>query len=80
METTKSYTRYIQRMYGEYASSYDEKTPLEGECFIVADDEDEDGYNWRIFIPEHWALVEHLSDQEIYAKYPGAPYRFDKGE
>ena len=69
------FERFINVMYGEYASSFDGVTPLEGPCYCVGEAEDDEGINWRSFTPEHWEQVKHLSDQEIFENYPAAPYR-----
>jgi hypothetical protein len=39
---------------------------------VVADEEDEEGYEWRIFTEECYNKLTLFAD-EIYAKFPAAP-------
>lgn len=70
------FERFENVMYGDYASSFDSKTPLAGKCYCVGDVEDEEGLNWRSFTPEHWEQVKHLTNEEIIYRYPAALYRY----
>lgn len=76
------YDRFTSMFYdGAYLDSYDGKTPLAGTCYCVGRVDDEEGYEWRSFTPEHWELIKDMTDEEIYKTYPVAPLNegpFDK--
>lgn len=69
--------RFRNRFYGDYLDSYDQESVLNGWCFCVGREDDEEGLYWRSFTPENWELVKDMSDEEIYKKYPEAPLRDD---
>lgn len=64
----------FKNMYypGGYLDSYD-GSPLEGECWTVGYDDDEEGYFWRGFTNENWDKIKDMSDEEIYNKFDVAP-------
>lgn len=69
----KELERGANKMYGDYVCSKCGK-PLMGWVNFVGEVEDDEGHYWRTFCNDCWPGIEHMSDAEIYAQYPEAPY------
>jgi len=66
------FERFMNRFYGDYRSSFDGTSILAGLCYCVGKSDDEEGFEWRSFTPEHWELVKNMSDEEIFSRFPAA--------
>lgn len=61
-----------QRMYGDYKCSCGCGTQLIGLCCGVGDEEDINGYDWRMFDLNCWGNIkmhQHKTLEEIYNEY-----------
>ena len=63
-----------QRMYGDYLCSCGCMTLLSGTCYGVGDEEDINGYDWRMFTEQCWQRISASSSlEEIYDEYYTSP-------
>lgn len=65
----------VNRGYGEYLCSKC-KSPLNGLYSFVGEEKDDEGYEWRGFYPTCWDKVRHQAQEDLYANYEPAPYRW----
>ena len=51
-------------------------TPLDGPVHVVSKEDDEEGYEWRIFCPKCWKKAEEspFTITDLYEMYKPAPY------
>lgn len=66
------FNKFKNFYYGGYGCSCCGK-PLNGYCVSVGEETDEEGYNWRAFCSECEKLINNMTNEEIYSKYPVAP-------
>lgn len=74
-------TKIKLRMYGNYQCScgcgkllgnpsiYYSESDI---CVGVGLEEDEEGFDWRMFTPECWSKLENMFLEDIYDKYPAS--------
>lgn len=68
--------KIAQKMYGDYKCSCGCGKVLTGMCYGVGDEEDINGYDWRMFTEECWKGMTMFLD-EIYENYPPSPINDD---
>ena len=68
--------KIAQKMYGDYKCSCGCGKVLTGMCYGVGDEEDINGYDWRMFTEQCWQGMTMFLD-EIYENYPPSPINDD---
>lgn len=65
--------RFKQKMYGDYTCSCGCGKQLDGICYGVGQEEDEEGFDWRMFTKECWdSTISNYSKEYIYNNYKEA--------
>ena len=63
------YYRELYIGYGDFRCSYDKKTLLDGDYWVVGLTEDDQGYEWRGFCLDCFKKIQHLSNKKIYESF-----------